>query len=165
MEYYNDQVSQAIERLRGAHPDITNEELDNLLAVMTSDVQKRVTKVKPLVGAKLMIHRVMEECGIVDTTAFAEILEVSRNNVYYLGKKETLPDAILLKLLRMYNLNPDWVLHGDPEPRYRVATNDKPARVAEQHEPSSGRAFMGGTLSDKPASFIAEENDSFPDDF
>jgi len=73
-----------------------------------------------------VVKRVYAECKIDGQLELARILEVSPPSVHRGFKDKALPARWLLTLMRKYNLNPDWLMYGEPHKKYMVATDAVP---------------------------------------
>ena len=66
---------------------------------------------------ELFLKRVFEETEIRSQTELAVALKVNRSAITQAKRKDAVPDKWILKLSRVYRLNPDWIESGSGEPQ------------------------------------------------
>lgn len=66
------------------------------------------------------IARIYECTGVKTQTALGKVLGLKQSSVCYGFQAETIPYRWLYILLRDRNINPVWILHGEPHKRYVI---------------------------------------------
>lgn len=58
------------------------------------------------------LKRIFEATGIASQNELASVLKINRSAITQARKKNAIPDKWILKLFRLYGLNPDWIETG-----------------------------------------------------
>lgn len=66
---------------------------------------------------KNSLERIFEVTGCQTQTELADILGIKQSSISDAKKRNAIPAEWLVKLLRLKNINPQWVVNGD-EPKY-----------------------------------------------
>ncbi|MBT4364688.1 MAG: transcriptional regulator [Desulfobacterales bacterium] len=70
------------------------------------------------------IKRIFEETGISSQSELASILNVNRSAITQARNKQSIPEKWLLKLYRIYGLNPEWLEKGIGEKNLKRRDDD-----------------------------------------
>jgi phage repressor protein C with HTH and peptisase S24 domain len=70
------------------------------------------------------IKRIFEETGISSQSELATILNVNRSAITQARNKQSIPEKWLLKLYRIYGLNPEWLENGIGEKNLKKIDDD-----------------------------------------
>jgi phage repressor protein C with HTH and peptisase S24 domain len=62
------------------------------------------------------LKRISETTGIGSQAELAEVLDINRSAISQARKKDAIPSKWLLRLFRIYGLNPDWAETGNGQP-------------------------------------------------
>lgn len=76
------------------------------------------------------IARIFEAPGVQGQSALAKALGISQPTSNHGFARESIPKSWLLELVMRYQLNPAWVLHGEPHKKYLVPS-DTPVEAEE----------------------------------
>lgn len=77
----------------------------------------------PFVKFEDILKRIFEATGISSQTELASTLGINRSAITQARKKDAMPDKWILKLYRIYGLNPNWIENGT-EPMFLKSTGD-----------------------------------------
>ena len=66
-------------------------------------------------------------CLVLKAKTQAEVaksLGIRQSTVSRAVQMKLIPDSWLLKILKNFRINPEWLLHGDSEKKYLIGSND-----------------------------------------
>jgi hypothetical protein len=69
---------------------------------------------------EMAMKRIKDVTGCNTQVKLAEFLGVRQSSISDAKRRHTIPASWLLTILTKTNLNPLWILNGDPEPKFRV---------------------------------------------
>jgi len=65
---------------------------------------------------EIFLKRIQEVTGISSQIELASTLRINRSAITQAKKKDAIPDRWIMQLIRLYDLNPDWIERGTGRP-------------------------------------------------
>lgn len=90
------------------------------------------------------MERIREATGLRTQMELAEYFGIRQSSISDAKRRRSIPDAWLVTLLRVHQINPDWVLHGH-EPRFLVPSSS-PVPVVPTEASTDLRGVSSATL-------------------
>jgi hypothetical protein len=83
-----------------------------------------------------ILRRIHATTGTRTQVQLADQLQVKQSSISDAKRRASIPDSWLVTLQRVFGVNPEWILNGDPEPRWLVPADEKgrPLNVTRERE-------------------------------
>lgn len=75
-------------------------------------------------GIDMALARIYAETGTSTQVGLAEVLQIRQSSISDAKRRASIPDGWLVKLIELYNLNPDWIRTG-MGPKYLLPSDDE----------------------------------------
>lgn len=105
-------------------------------------------------------ERITAATGARTQVQLAELLEIRQSSISDAKRRQSIPDAWLVALLKKFNLNPDWILTGQGE-RYLVPAGMAPSMAQLPENPAAGTPLEQVLQNIIEAVTMAREKHSF----